>query len=59
MWSSRYDSMGLESDFGAWVTLKVQVRSPAWCSGLKDLALPECRLRLKLGLIPGLGTSIC
>ena len=37
---------------------RTQVLSLAWCSGLKDPALPQlwCRSQLQLDLVPGLGT---
>ena len=34
----------------AWVTAEVRVRSLAWHSGLKDLALSQLQCRLKLWL---------
>ena len=34
----------------AHVTEEVRVQSPAWCSGLKDLALLQLQHRLQLGL---------
>ena len=34
----------------AWVTVEVQVQSPAHCSGLKDLALPQLWHRWQLQL---------
>ena len=41
----------------AWVAAEVQIRSPAWHSGLKDPELSKlwCRLQLRLGfsLWPG------
>ena len=39
----------------AWVTVEVQVQSPAHCSGLKDLALPQLwhRWQLQLKFNPG------
>ena len=39
----------------AWVTVEVQVRSSAWCSGLKDPVLLQ--LWLRFSLWPG--TSMC
>ena len=45
----------------ALVPAEVRVRSPARCSGLKDLAWPHKQYmsQLHLDSIPGLGTSIC
>ena len=41
----------------AWVAAEARVQSLAWCSGLKDLALPQlwCRWQLQVGfnLWPG------
>ena len=34
----------------ALVTAKARVRAPAWCSGLKDLVLPQLLHRSQLGL---------
>ena len=38
----------------AWVTVEVQVRSPTWHSGLKDLVLPQlqCQSQLRLRFNP-------
>ena len=34
----------------AWVTVEVQIWSPAWHSGLKDPVLPQLQLRSQLWL---------
>lgn len=39
----------------AWVAVEVQIWSPAWCRGFKDLSLQQ----LWLGFNPGPGDSIC